>query len=393
MSTNPSDLQKYDCLVLSGGGAKGAYGAGVAKALWEYRKLKNVDTTLCLVGTSAGALNAAVLATAEADNLVLFWTAATSKQVLGVWFNHPLIRGAVVAALRKILRRSAPYSIYPNKGLRRLVMKCVTYAGNSHPRPLILAATNYTTAKLAGFYSSPLVEKLKEYDLTLPEQDQRLQHLQSINGADDFFDALLASSAIPVAFPPIKIGESLYIDGGIGNNTPTREAAYFLRRLAQTKLGVPGEVFCVTQDPARTLIGIRADAGPTAIVRRTWDVYHTVHTRPIVDTWRKINRDVNKQLEKLNEVKDAISKMTAGDTVLQEIQELIDRELQPKQQNLSITFIEPSTELGETLDFRPDEIKKNIERGYTDFVKTMYDAGRLTDQERTTLNCLRIFPA
>jgi predicted acylesterase/phospholipase RssA len=237
------------------------------------------------------------------------------------------------------------------------------------------------------------VEKLKEYDLTLPEQDQRLQHLQSINGADDFFDALLASSAIPVAFPPIKIGESLYIDGGIGNNTPTREAAYFLRRLAQTKLGVPGEVFCVTQDPARTLIGIRADAGPTAIVRRTWDVYHTVHTRPIVDTWRKINRDVNKQLEKLNEVKDAISKMTAGDTVLQEIQELIDRELQPKQQNLSITFIEPSTELGETLDFRPDEIKKNIERGYTDFVKTMYDAGRLTDQERTTLNCLRIFPA
>jgi predicted acylesterase/phospholipase RssA len=65
MSTNPSDLQKYDCLVLSGGGAKGAYGAGVAKALWEYRKLKNVDTKLCLVGTSAGALNAAVLATAE----------------------------------------------------------------------------------------------------------------------------------------------------------------------------------------------------------------------------------------------------------------------------------------------------------------------------------------
>jgi predicted acylesterase/phospholipase RssA len=393
MSTNPSNLQTYDCLVLSGGGAKGAYGAGVAKALWEYRKLKNVDTKLCLVGTSAGALNAAVLATAEADNLVSFWTTATNKQVLGVWFDHPLIRGLVVAALRKIRNRSAPYSIFPNKGLRRLVMKCVTYAGNSHPRPLILAATNYTTAKLAGFYSSPLVEKLKEYDLGLPPEDRRLQHLKSINGADDFFDALLASSAIPMAFPPIKIGDSLYIDGGIGNNTPTREAAYFLRRLAQTKLGVPGEVFCVTQDTARSLIGIRAAAGPTAIVRRTWDVYHTVHTRPIIDTWCKINSDVNKQLEKLSEVKEAISKMTAEAPVLQEIQQLIDRKLQPKQQNLSITFIEPSTELGETLDFRTEEIKKNIERGYTDFVKTMCDARRLTDQERTTLNSLRIFPA
>lgn len=393
MSIDPPDFQKYDCLVLSGGGAKGAYGAGVAKALWEYRKLKKVDTKLCVVGTSAGALNAAVLATAEADNLVSFWTIATSRQVLGVWFDHPLIRGAVVAAMRKIFNRSAPYSIYPNKGLRRLVMKCVTYTGNSHPRPLILAATNYTTAKLAGFYSSPLVEKLKEYDLTLPEEDRRLQHLQSINGPDDFFDALLASSAIPVAFPPMKIGESLFIDGGVGNNTPTREAAYFLHRLAQTKLGVPGEVFCVTQDPARALIGIRAAAGPTAIVRRTWNVYHTVHTRPIVDTWRKINSDVNKQLEKLSEVKEAISRMVAGATALPEILELIDRKLQPKQQDLSITFIEPSTELGETLDFRVEEIKKNIERGYTDFVKTMYDARRLTDQERTTLNSLPIFPA
>src|SRR5712691_8816377 len=108
MSTDPSDLQKYDCLVLSGGGAKGAYGAGVAKALWEYRKLKKVDTKLCVVGTSAGALNAAVLATAEADNLVSFWTTATSRQVLGVWFNHPLIRGAVVAAWRKVRNSSAP---------------------------------------------------------------------------------------------------------------------------------------------------------------------------------------------------------------------------------------------------------------------------------------------
>jgi predicted acylesterase/phospholipase RssA len=52
MSSNQSQLQKleqYDCLVLSGGGAKGAYGAGVAKALWEFRALKNIRTQLCLI--------------------------------------------------------------------------------------------------------------------------------------------------------------------------------------------------------------------------------------------------------------------------------------------------------------------------------------------------------
>jgi len=63
------DLQKYDCLVLSGGGAKGAYGAGVAKALWEYRKLKKVDTKLCVVGTSAGALNAAALRMGQPNSM------------------------------------------------------------------------------------------------------------------------------------------------------------------------------------------------------------------------------------------------------------------------------------------------------------------------------------
>jgi predicted acylesterase/phospholipase RssA len=72
MSPDQPELPKYDCLVLSGGGAKGAYGSGVAKALWEFRSLTNVTTRLCVVGTSAGALNAAVLATANANALVSF---------------------------------------------------------------------------------------------------------------------------------------------------------------------------------------------------------------------------------------------------------------------------------------------------------------------------------
>jgi predicted acylesterase/phospholipase RssA len=389
MAADQVDHPKYDCLVLSGGGAKGAYGAGVAKALWEYRELKNIDTTLCVIGTSAGALNAAVLATAEAGDLVSFWMKATSEQILGVRLNWPLVRGVVIAILRRVFNRPALYSIYPNKGLRKLLMKCLKYSGNSHPRPLIVTATNYTTAKLAGFYSSALVDKLKQYDSTLSEGERRLQHLQSISGPEEFFNALLASSAIPGAFPPVKIGDSLYVDGGIGNNTPTREAAYFLRRLAQAKLGVAGEVFCVTQDTARKLIDRDATMGPLDIAGRTWDVYHTVHTRPIVDLWRKINNDVRKQIGKVNEAKKAISKMPLQPDIQGEIQKLMS-ELQPKQQDLPITFIEPSTPLGGTLDFTTNQIRDNIERGYTDFVKSMYDAGRLNEAERATLNDRRI---
>jgi predicted acylesterase/phospholipase RssA len=390
MSPDRPELPTYDCLVLSGGGAKGAYGAGVAKALWEFRSLTKVDTKLCVIGTSAGALNAAVLATAEADDLVSFWTAATNRKILGVWIENPLVRGPMIAAWR-VLRRSGPYSIYPNDALRRFVSQRISYTDqDSHPRPLILAATNYTTAKLAGFYSSPLVGTLKEWECkNLPPEDRRLQHLMGIKTPQGFFDALLASSAIPVAFPPLKIDGSLYIDGGVGNNTPTREAAYFLRRLAQSKLGVAGEVFCVTQDPARTLDG-SARTGFGDILRRSWDVYHTVHTRPIVDAWRRINGDVKKQVEKLGNVKKAISGMPLDVATAEQVGRLIDDQLQPKQQDFSITFIEPSTPLGETLDFSAEEIKGSMVRGYTDFVKTMYDGKRLTEPQRATLDQLSI---
>ena len=61
-SINPAVLPTFDCLVLSGGGAKGAYGAGVAKALSAYRRLKEVRGPVCYIGASAGALNAVMVA-------------------------------------------------------------------------------------------------------------------------------------------------------------------------------------------------------------------------------------------------------------------------------------------------------------------------------------------
>jgi hypothetical protein len=100
---------------------------------------------------------------------------------------------------------------------------------------------------------------------------------------------------------------------------------------------------------------------------------------------------VNKQNEKLAEVSEAISKMQLGEASVKEIQDLVNSKLAPKQQNLYITFIEPSTSLGDTLDFTPKEIRTSIERGYTDFVKTMHDAARLSEQERATLNGRPIF--
>src|SRR6478672_6993248 len=81
-------LPTFDCLVLSGGGAKGAYGAGVAKAISAYRELKNIRGPFCYVGASAGALNAYVLATQNPDALISFWQSATHRNILGSRFPN-----------------------------------------------------------------------------------------------------------------------------------------------------------------------------------------------------------------------------------------------------------------------------------------------------------------
>lgn len=81
--------EKLDCLVLSGGGAKGSYGAGVAQALYRFRALKGIRTKLCFIGTSAGALNAAVLADRGPDDLIRFWLSVDNRAVLGVRIRSP----------------------------------------------------------------------------------------------------------------------------------------------------------------------------------------------------------------------------------------------------------------------------------------------------------------
>src|SRR5207244_815221 len=73
----------FDVLVFSGGGFKGAYGAGAAKAIITYYQFKKIERQLCFVGNSAGALNAAVLAASTADDLILFWLHVRRENILG----------------------------------------------------------------------------------------------------------------------------------------------------------------------------------------------------------------------------------------------------------------------------------------------------------------------
>lgn len=66
-------------LVLSGGGTKGAFEIGVWQALREMK-----IQTPCVIGTSVGALNAAVIAQNDFDKALDFWSNLTINQVLNL---------------------------------------------------------------------------------------------------------------------------------------------------------------------------------------------------------------------------------------------------------------------------------------------------------------------
>jgi len=366
----------YDCMVLSGGGAKGAYGAGAAKAVHAYRDYKGIMSPVCYIGASAGALNAYILASSGPDALIAFWRKITKASVLGTDAKPSITRIATR------LRRRGPFSIYDNTNLEKLIWDNARLGDLKSP--LIIAVTDYTTGDLKAFYSHPLIEDLVREDAKRDAWTRRLAHLRRIESDKNLVHALLASAAIPVYFPPVEITYShsgtqergWFIDGGVGNNTPTREAAYFFRLIERLKVGHAGTVYCVVQESPRTFLDGDDRMGILEIFKRTTDVYQSVHTTPIVNAWSRINDEVEEQHQRV-EIFGAwlagvgISKANV-ERIHQKAEEIFAR-LGGRAPRVSAPFvaIKPSTDLGDFLNFTKNYAETLIAHGYTDALATL----------------------
>ncbi len=200
-------------LVLQGGGALGAYQAGVYQALHE----ADIEPDW-VIGTSIGAINAALIAGNERENRVpalrAFWDRMAHKSVWHEW------------ALWPRFMQSASYLNTLTSGL----------PGFFVPNPLAFLGPHVDLgADNAGFYSTePLKKTLTELvDFSiLPANKPRLTvgaaHVRTSRMR--YFDSktteigvehIMASGALPPAFPAVRIDGELYWDGGILSNTPT----------------------------------------------------------------------------------------------------------------------------------------------------------------------------
>ena len=213
----------FECvaLVLQGGGALGAYQAGVYEALSEAGIHPD-----WIAGISIGAINAAIIAgnppNSRVDRLREFWTQATAD---GLW---PFLGDAKLGlargdAARNFLSQMSATMALANGASGFFAARPVTPW--LHPGGTIEATSFYDTKDLKR-----TLEHLVDFDL-LNAGISRFS-IGSVNvrtGNFVYFDStthtirtehVMASGALPPGFPAIEIEGEHYWDGGLVSNTP-----------------------------------------------------------------------------------------------------------------------------------------------------------------------------
>lgn len=164
-----------NAVFLSGGGAKGAYEVGVLLTL-----LRDGPPVHLVGGVSVGAINAVLLATGQLEELAGVWQELSTLKVyrprLDFWNLKNWTSLLSAGGLEKRLRDQVRWSALAHSDIQ-----------------VFISATNIT-----------------------------LRANEIFSNADITFRHVLASAAIPVLFPPVRIGKYWYIDGAFSLLRPLK---------------------------------------------------------------------------------------------------------------------------------------------------------------------------
>lgn len=218
--------------MLGGGGARGAYQAGVLRAI--ARRHPDFDVPI-LTGISAGAINTSFLAShgaslaQAAEELVRLWLAVTPERVYHVdpaslvgnmmrW-GRRLIFGGIgdateraralvdTAPLRQFLRESLPTdSDGAITGIERNI-------ASGRLNAVALSATSYSTGQSVTW--------IHGRDVLPWQRPQRRTVLTPLG-----IEHVMSSTALPLLFPAIRVGDEWYGDGGIRMTAPLSPALH-----------------------------------------------------------------------------------------------------------------------------------------------------------------------
>jgi NTE family protein len=272
----------FECiaLVLQGGGALGAYQAGVYEALAESKINPN-----WVAGVSIGAINAAIIAGNEpaerVNKLRAFWREVTANPLLD-WIG-------MADALTP--RGHGPRALFNQASANYAIMAGAT--GFFAPRPITPWLHFDGAVEATSFYeTAPLKQTL-----------ERLVDFDRINGAETRFSVgavnvrtgnfvyfdnrthrirpehIMASGSLPPGFPAVEIDGEHYWDGGLISNTPLQWVAEQSQR--QDTLAFQVDVWSARGELPRNL----AD-----VVTRQKEIQYSSRTRANTDQFKRFQR-------------------------------------------------------------------------------------------------------
>ena len=227
MATIPDSF----ALVLTGGGARAAYQIGVLRCIERHLPTARFDI---ITGVSAGAINAAFLAsrsaplpgvveelsevwrTLQLDGVIRIESKSLVRNVFG-WGTKlvsggspaaPRVRGLVdTSPLRELLGRLFPQNEKGEiAGIAENIARC-------EPKAVAVITLDYTTGRTVTWATG--------CDIEMWERPLRRSARATLT-----VDHIMASAALPLVFPAVRLGKHWHGDGGIRLAAPLSPALH-----------------------------------------------------------------------------------------------------------------------------------------------------------------------
>lgn len=322
----PPTNGKRVALILSGGGARGAYEVGVLAYVFDHfarvrRQVPQIDLVL---GTSVGAINGCFLASHLGDpalgtrRLSNLWSDIQMDEVLGFGLSQ-------MTSLPRLLMGGGQSAVglFDVAPMARLVEREVQWRGIARAfrdrrlHALCVSTTEIGTGKTVLFMQTAPGTPLPKH--APPRTLIRPARIGPIHA--------LASAAIPVLFPPVRIGAHLYMDGGVRQNTPIAPAL----RLGAT------HVFAVGLSSESSTIPVAAGEKPpnvAFVVGKIMNAFLLDH--------------VTSDFEVLDRVNTMIDQGTRayGAGFLEQMNRMAEEDNRPPYRRVSTLVVRPSEDVG-----------------------------------------------
>jgi NTE family protein len=220
--------ESAQALVLTGGGARAAYQVGVLSAIAKFLPRNHGIPFPILCGTSAGSINASALACYAScfhlgiKKLEWVWKNLTTEQIYKSEATQVLnyLSQGVLASFQADYANKTPHSILDNEPLRHLLNKVLNFERldkniiKGYLSAISITASSYTSSDSISFYQSHhYIEPWK--------RAKRRGINNKIN-----CNHLMASSAIPMVFPSVKIAQEHFGDGSVHQLSPLSPAIH-----------------------------------------------------------------------------------------------------------------------------------------------------------------------